>query len=154
MPYFLQIYLPCCIFIFVSWLPFWLEKEAALLKILIRNNYSKTLKLSFTKVPVYFSAFVLVLFMLYFIHTINTTLPAVSYLKVIDIWMYGCLAFILISLIIVIASNQLSKKPKDSNLDKSNEIVFSEQKGKYKLRLIILCFRTTTRSQQMKKIIG
>lgn len=38
MPYFLQIYLPCCVFILISWLPFWLEREAALVKTLISKE--------------------------------------------------------------------------------------------------------------------
>lgn len=48
--------------------------------------------------------------MLFFIQNINGSFPAVSYIKAVDVWLYGCLAFILMSLLAVVYTTQLSRK--------------------------------------------
>lgn len=58
----------------------------------------------------FFLDVVLLLFMLAFIQNINNSLPAVSYLKAIDVWMYGCLGFIFTSLVCVVPL-QFRKQP-------------------------------------------
>lgn len=55
---------------------------------------------------------ILLLFMLFFIQNTNSSLPAVPYLKAVDIWFYCCLVFILISLLAVVFTTELSRKRK------------------------------------------
>lgn len=38
LPYLVEIYMPCCLLIFISWLPFWLKKDAVLERIFISKK--------------------------------------------------------------------------------------------------------------------
>lgn len=48
--------------------------------------------------------------MLFFIQSTDKSIPASSYLKAIDIWMYGSLGFILIAFVVVVLTNKSSAK--------------------------------------------
>src|SRR5882762_2161380 len=72
--YMVQIYIPCCMLVIVSWVSFWLDPNSA---------------------PARVSLGVLTLLtMTTQISSINRALPPVSYIKAIDVWTGACLTFV------------------------------------------------------------
>ncbi|CAJ0603918.1 unnamed protein product [Cylicocyclus nassatus] len=72
--YFAQIYLPSTLLVIVSWVSFWLDRDA----VPARVTLGVTTLLTMTTTAI----------------GINSNLPAVSYIKAVDVWIGACLAFI------------------------------------------------------------
>uniref|UniRef100_A0A0K0FLZ8 GluClalpha (inferred by orthology to a D. melanogaster protein) n=1 Tax=Strongyloides venezuelensis TaxID=75913 RepID=A0A0K0FLZ8_STRVS len=101
--YLLQLYIPSCMLVSVSWISFWLDKGA----IPARTSLGVTTLLTMTTQA----------------SGINAKLPPVSYTKAIDIWIGACLTFIFGALlefawVTYISSRSFykSKKPDNKNL--------------------------------------
>nr|CDQ04197.1 BMA-AVR-14, isoform c [Brugia malayi] len=72
--YLIQLYIPCIMLVVVSWVSFWLDKDA----VPARVSLGVTTLLTMTTQA----------------SGINAKLPPVSYIKAVDIWIGVCLAFI------------------------------------------------------------
>ncbi|KHJ93511.1 Neurotransmitter-gated ion-channel transmembrane region [Oesophagostomum dentatum] len=72
--YLAQVYVPSTLLVVVSWVSFWLDRSA----VPARITLGVTTLLTMTTQAA----------------SINNSLPAVSYIKAVDVWIGGCLAFI------------------------------------------------------------
>nr|ABK20343.1 glutamate-gated chloride channel [Parascaris equorum] len=72
--YLIQLYIPCIMLVVVSWVSFWLDKDA----VPARVSLGVTTLLTMTTQA----------------SGINSKLPPVSYIKAVDVWIGVCLAFI------------------------------------------------------------
>ncbi|CEF61252.1 GluClalpha [Strongyloides ratti] len=98
--YLLQLYIPSCMLVSVSWISFWLDKGA----IPARTSLGVTTLLTMTTQA----------------SGINAKLPPVSYTKAIDIWIGACLTFIFGALlefawVTYISSRSFYKSKKSEN---------------------------------------
>ncbi|KAF7489860.1 Glutamate-gated chloride channel [Sarcoptes scabiei] len=72
--YLIQIYIPCCMLVIVSWVSFWLDPNAIPARVSLGVTTLLTMATS--------------------ISGINSSLPPVSYTKAIDVWTGVCLTFV------------------------------------------------------------
>ncbi|GBO33307.1 Glutamate-gated chloride channel, partial [Araneus ventricosus] len=72
--YLIQIYIPCCMLVIVSWVSFWLDPNAIPARVSLGVTTLLTMATQ--------------------ISGINASLPPVSYTKAIDIWTGVCLTFV------------------------------------------------------------
>lgn len=82
----------------------------------------------------------MLLFKLFFIQCTEKSLPATSYLKAVDIWMYGSLGFILLAFIVVVLTNQASGKAEvvfddTVQIDNLQSITENEVVGNYVMNI-------------------
>uniref|UniRef100_A0A915CYR0 Neurotransmitter-gated ion-channel transmembrane domain-containing protein n=1 Tax=Ditylenchus dipsaci TaxID=166011 RepID=A0A915CYR0_9BILA len=77
--YLIQLYIPCVMLVVVSWVSFWLDKDA----VPARVSLGVTTLLTMTTQA----------------SGINSKLPPVSYIKAVDVWIGSCLAFIFSALL-------------------------------------------------------
>ncbi|KAI6229234.1 BMA-AVR-14, isoform d [Aphelenchoides besseyi] len=77
--YLIQLYIPCVMLVVVSWVSFWLDKDA----VPARVSLGVTTLLTMTTQA----------------SGINAKLPPVSYIKAVDVWIGSCLAFIFSALL-------------------------------------------------------
>ncbi|CAL4148031.1 unnamed protein product, partial [Meganyctiphanes norvegica] len=112
--YFLTIYVPCCMLVIVSWMSFWLDRNALSARIILVG-----ISLSL---------------MFWLAAGINQSLPPVSYTKAIDVWTGCCMTFVFFALCEIALVNFLSpsrgknQEPKgDPEIGKSPAMVFSRE---------------------------
>ncbi|KAI1289769.1 Glutamate-gated chloride channel [Halotydeus destructor] len=72
--YLIQIYIPCCMLVIVSWVSFWLDPNAIPARVSLGVTTLLTMATQ--------------------ISGINASLPPVSYTKAIDVWTGSCLTFV------------------------------------------------------------
>lgn len=72
--YMIQIYIPCCMLVIVSWVSFWLDPNAIPARVSLGVTTLLTMATQ--------------------ISGINASLPPVSYTKAIDVWTGSCLTFV------------------------------------------------------------
>lgn len=72
--YLIQIYIPCCMLVIVSWVSFWLDPNAIPARVSLGVTTLLTMATQ--------------------ISGINSSLPPVSYTKAIDVWTGVCLTFV------------------------------------------------------------
>ena len=72
--YLIQIYIPCCMLVIVSWVSFWLDQNAVPARVSLGVTTLLTMATQTSG--------------------INASLPPVSYTKAIDVWTGVCLTFV------------------------------------------------------------
>ncbi|CAL4198077.1 unnamed protein product, partial [Meganyctiphanes norvegica] len=112
--YLVTIYIPCCMLVIVSWVSFWLDRNALSARVILVG-----ISLSL---------------MFWLISGINQSLPPVSYTKAIDIWTGFCMTFVFYALCEIALVNFLSpSRGKKENpetgkeLDNSPAMAFSRE---------------------------
>jgi anionic glutamate receptor len=93
--YLIQIYIPCCMLVMVSWVSFWIDQNAVSARLFLGLATLLTMAIQTSG--------------------INSSLPPVSYTKAIDIWTGVCLTFVFGALLEFATVNYTSKS---ENLEK------------------------------------
>jgi len=108
--YLIQIYIPCCMLVVVSWVSFWLDP---------------------TSIPARVSLGVTTLLtMATQISGINASLPPVSYTKAIDVWTGVCLTFVFGALLEFALVNYASRSDqRRQNINKQQSMAVSQVQG-------------------------
>ncbi|XP_017788033.1 PREDICTED: glutamate-gated chloride channel isoform X3 [Habropoda laboriosa] len=106
--YLIQIYIPCCMLVIVSWVSFWLDQSAVPARVSLGVTTLLTMATQTSG--------------------INASLPPVSYTKAIDIWTGVCLTFVFGALLEFALVNYASRSDMHSdNLEKKYASSESEQ---------------------------
>ena len=102
--YLIQIYIPCCMLVIVSWVSFWLDQGAVPARVSLGMYYSYLLTLiwiatqckhwKINKCDYIYTGVTTLLTMATQTSGINASLPPVSYTKAIDVWTGVCLTFV------------------------------------------------------------
>ncbi|GMT35583.1 hypothetical protein PFISCL1PPCAC_26880, partial [Pristionchus fissidentatus] len=100
--YLIQLYIPCIMLVVVSWVSFWLDKDA----VPARVSLGVTTLLTMTTQA----------------SGINSKLPPVSYIKAVDVWIGVCLAFIFGALLEYAVVNYYGRKEFLRNQEKSKKM--------------------------------
>lgn len=96
--YLIQIYVPCCMLVIVSWVSFWLDQNAVPARVSLGVTTLLTMATQTSG--------------------INASLPPVSYTKAIDVWTGVCLMFVFGAMLEFALVNYASRS--DMQLDKSH----------------------------------
>jgi len=89
--YVIQVYIPTVLIVILSWVSFWINAESSPARVTIGLLTVLTTTTMST--------------------SIQMTLPRVSYIKAIDVWMIVCLTFVFTSLIEYAIVNVLARRP-------------------------------------------
>lgn len=93
--YLIQIYIPCCMLVIVSWVSFWLDQGAVPARVSLgKYSLNTSLKIAFYSLLLCFPGVTTLLTMATQTSGINASLPPVSYTKAIDVWTGVCLTFV------------------------------------------------------------
>uniref|UniRef100_A0A0N5B9U9 Ig-like domain-containing protein n=1 Tax=Strongyloides papillosus TaxID=174720 RepID=A0A0N5B9U9_STREA len=117
--YLIQLYIPCCMIVVVSWVSFWLDKDCVPARIFLGATTFLTMTTQASGA--------------------NAKLPPVSYIKAVDIWIGVCLFFIFGALLEYALVNYYARleimrkeKAKRRPLIKNNENILVEDNKIYK----------------------
>lgn len=100
--YLIQIYIPCCMLVIVSWVSFWLDQNAIPARVSLGVTTLLTMATQTS--------------------SINSSLPPVSYTKAIDVWTGVCLTFVFGALLEFALVNYASRSAvhKQNNRNQGN----------------------------------
>ncbi|KAG8178491.1 hypothetical protein JTE90_023420, partial [Oedothorax gibbosus] len=99
--YLIQIYIPCCMLVIVSWVSFWLDQNAVPARVSLGVTTLLTMATQTS--------------------SINASLPPVSYTKAIDIWTGVCLTFVFGALLEFALVNYASRTDEHKKKDKEQQ---------------------------------
>ncbi|XP_071639187.1 glycine receptor alpha 1 isoform X9 [Temnothorax longispinosus] len=131
--YLIQIYIPCCMLVIVSWVSFWLDQSAVPARVSLGVTTLLTMATQTSG--------------------INASLPPVSYTKAIDVWTGVCLTFVFGALLEFALVNYASRSdmhsdnikkqfpPSDqmehsSSIDPSSELLEPDGSANFAMRLL------------------
>ena len=106
--YLIQIYIPCCMLVIVSWVSFWLDPNAIPARVSLGVTTLLTMATS--------------------ISGINSSLPPVSYTKAIDVWTGVCLTFVFGALLEFALVNYASRSDAHRAAQKQQQAAFFAQR--------------------------
>jgi anionic glutamate receptor len=106
--YLIQIYIPCCMLVIVSWVSFWLDPNAIPARVSLGVTTLLTMATQ--------------------ISGINSSLPPVSYTKAIDVWTGVCLTFVFGALLEFALVNYASRSDAHRAALKQQHAAFAAQR--------------------------
>ncbi|XP_054153951.1 glutamate-gated chloride channel-like isoform X1 [Oppia nitens] len=106
--YLIQIYIPCCMLVIVSWVSFWLDPNAIPARVSLGVTTLLTMATQ--------------------ISGINSSLPPVSYTKAIDVWTGVCLTFVFGALLEFALVNYASRSDAHRAALKQQQAAFAAQR--------------------------
>jgi len=98
--YLIQIYIPCCMLVIVSWVSFWLDQGAVPARVSLGVTTLLTMATQTSG--------------------INASLPPVSYTKAIDVWTGVCLTFVFGALLEFALVNYASRSDRAADIHREN----------------------------------
>ena len=99
--YLIQIYIPCCMLVIVSWVSFWLDPNAIPARVSLGVTTLLTMATQ--------------------ISGINASLPPVSYIKAIDVWTGVCLTFVFGALLEFALVNYASRSDAHARMQQARQ---------------------------------
>ncbi|XP_023228443.1 glutamate-gated chloride channel-like [Centruroides sculpturatus] len=112
--YLIQIYIPCCMLVIVSWVSFWLDQNAIPARVSLGVTTLLTMATQ--------------------ISGINSALPPVSYTKAIDIWTGVCLTFVFGALLEFALVNYASRSDVHRQQRRSQEVDHLEDGANFAMK--------------------
>lgn len=126
--YLIQIYIPCCMLVIVSWVSFWLDPNAIPARVSLGVTTLLTMATQ--------------------ISGINASLPPVSYTKAIDVWTGVCLTFVFGALLEFALVNYASRSDAHHRMEQARQMDELRAREYEQRQLAALQFQQNQQQQQ------